>query len=144
MNTELEEALSALLDGEVPPHDVLRRALAQPDAIATLLGLLEVRAVLQTGAVPGPAAVEATGVAMMRAGEDLPGKRSRSPGRSIARTLRWGAGATLVLVFGASVSAGVAAIRRSHTEPDGPPAADLIARFPFQPQRDSDQTEVMP
>jgi len=123
MNTELDEALSAWIDGEVPSHDVLLRAIAQPDALATLRGLLEVRALLQTDALPSPATVAATQAAS---------RSSRRSIRRVAGALRVGVAAMTLLTVGIGIGLGWPRGRTAAVEWARPPAADLIAQFTFE------------
>jgi hypothetical protein len=123
MSTELDEALSAMMDGEVTDTGVLLRALEQPDAIATLRALALVRAAVVGDDQPRPAAVASTRAAIVA----TPVERSRG-----AMSLRWAAAATMVLAVGIAIGIGVSP-RTTTSPPTGPrpPAADLVAEFSF-------------
>jgi hypothetical protein len=126
MNDELDEALSAWLDGEVPPHDVLRRALAQPHALATLDELLVLRAALHTELAPSTGAIAATRAAM---------GSTRRVRRHLTPQLRWALAALVLLIIGATI--GMALSRRERVIESGsrPPVADLVAPFPLDGPR---------
>lgn len=118
MTQDLDETLSALLDGDVAPTEHLRRALMQPDAVSTMLAILDVRDALVTTTAPGDAAVERVRAAV-----------NKGAPRRIAVALRWVAAVVVLLAIGTTL--GVAIARRDLVPEMRPPAADLVASFAF-------------
>ncbi|MBC8068324.1 MAG: hypothetical protein IAG13_08320 [Deltaproteobacteria bacterium] len=124
MNEELDEVLSAWVDGEVAPAQVLRRALAQPHAFATLDGLLAVRLLLQTDAEPSAVAITATRAAI--------GSTRRLP-RRLAPQLRWALAAVSLLAIGTTAGLVIGGGDRGQTRDAlRAPPADLVAQFPLE------------
>jgi negative regulator of sigma E activity len=124
MNEEHGEVLSAWVDGEVAPAEVLRRALAQPGALETLDGLLALRAMLETQAEPSAAAIVSTRAAM---------GSTRRHRRHLAPQLRLALAAVVVLAIGTTVGLVLGkADRGPSSEVLRAPPADLVAQFPLE------------